>query len=406
MKTSRPPLTKLNAVVHIGFVVTGMVTTLLGPVLPALAVRWSLDDAHAGYLFTSEFLGSIAGVALSSFVVPRLGFTRSLACSYLLLALGVAALGVGNAPWQLGLAAAAVYGFGLGITIPATNLWISESSGPRRAAALNVVNLAWGIGAVALPALVALAIRTDALRTLFFLLAGASLVIAVAFFTAPHHDALRPAASVGAGAPARWGLRAALAILFYLYVGAENGVSGWVAMYADRLHVTAGALWAADPSIFWGGLLLGRGIAVPILRRVSEAALLAAGLLLAALGILGLIGAHGIVAVIAGTAIAGLGFSSVFPLLIAKISHHFGDAGTRVAGPLFACAGLGGATLPWLVGFVSQHGEGGAGQAGGAGLRIGLSVPLTAVLLMGFVLMFAGLLREKEREAAPAAATR
>ncbi len=399
MKTSSPTLTKLNAVVHLGFVVTGMVTTLLGPILPTLALRWSLDDVHAGYFFTAEFLGSIVGVGLSSLIVPRLGFTRSLAYSYVLLALGVGALGMGNASWQLGLAATVTYGFGLGIAIPATNLWIAETSGPKRAAALNVVNLAWGIGAVALPAEVAIALRGDHLRAFFFMIAGAALLIAVACFAARDHHPTLPGSRVEADAPARWGLRAALALLFFLYVGVENSVAGWIATYADRLHVAAGALWAATPSVFWAALLAGRGIAVPVLRRVSEARLLAAGLLLAALGIVSLIGAHGVVAVVAGTAVAGLGLASIFPLLIAKISQHFGEAGPRVAGPLFAFAGLGGASLPWLVGFVAQR---------GAGLRAGLSVPLAAVLLMGLVLMVAGLLVEQKpaRDAAPAALRR
>lgn len=383
---------RLTAVVHIGFVVTGMATTLLGPVLPALAARWSLDDSHAGYFFAAEFLGSIAGVGLSSLIVPRLGFTLSLAYSYVMLALGVGAIGVG--PWELGLAAAATYGFGLGVIIPATNLWVSQTSGPKRAAALNLVNLAWGVGAVLLPAVVAVAVRADHLRSLLLGIAGASILIAVALFAEGHGEAIRPTPHIELDAPAQWGIRAALAILFYLYVGTENAVAGWIAMYADRLHVAAGTLWAAIPSVFWGALLLGRALAVPVLRRLSEAKLLSAGLLLAAVGVLGLIGANSMASVVAGTAVAGLGLASVFPLLIAKISHHFGEAGPRVAGPIFAFGGLGGASLPWLVGFASQH---------GGGLRTGLSVPLAAVLLMGLVLLVVG---RTQGDDAPAVARR
>lgn len=35
-------------VAHAAFVLTGVVTTLLGPLLPVLLVRWSLDDAVSG----------------------------------------------------------------------------------------------------------------------------------------------------------------------------------------------------------------------------------------------------------------------------------------------------------------------------------------------------------------------
>jgi len=383
-------LTRLRAVIYAGFVLTGMVTTLLGPVLPALASRWSLDDPHVGYLFTTQFLGSMVGVGLSSLIVPRFGFTLSLALSYVLLALGVGAMGVG--PWELGLAAAATYGFGLGISIPATNLWVSKTSGPKRAAALNVVNLAWGIGAVSLPAVVAIAVRANFLRSLFLVIAGASLILAVTLFAVARGEAIPHTPRIDIDAPALWGIRVSLAILFFLYVGAENAVAGWVAMYTDRLQVAAGTLWAATPSIFWGALLMGRAIAVPVLRRVSEAKLLSSGLLMAALGVIALIGANSMVSVVVGIGVAGLGFSSVFPLLVAKISHCFGEAGPCVAGPIFAFGGLGGATVPWLVGIASQR---------GGGLRTGLTVPLAAVLLMGLVLSMA---TRMQRNGAPSAA--
>ena len=50
-----------TAVVHAGFVVTGIVTTLLGPLLPILIARWSMSDARAGLFFTLQFCASILG---------------------------------------------------------------------------------------------------------------------------------------------------------------------------------------------------------------------------------------------------------------------------------------------------------------------------------------------------------
>src|SRR5207248_9062972 len=98
--------TRLTLVAHIGFVLTGMVTPLLGPVLPFLQSRWLLNDTQAGYFFTAQFLGSTAGVVCSGFLIPRLGFGLSLGLSYLLVATGMAMLGRG--PWSLGLAALAI----------------------------------------------------------------------------------------------------------------------------------------------------------------------------------------------------------------------------------------------------------------------------------------------------------
>ncbi len=55
------PFSYPTTLIHAGFILTGMVTTLLGPILPTLSSKWSLDDLRAGYLFTAQFLGSIYG---------------------------------------------------------------------------------------------------------------------------------------------------------------------------------------------------------------------------------------------------------------------------------------------------------------------------------------------------------
>jgi MFS transporter, FHS family, glucose/mannose:H+ symporter len=51
---------------HIGFALTGIGTTLLGCILPALAPAWHLDDRRAGIFFAAQFLGSSSGAFLVS----------------------------------------------------------------------------------------------------------------------------------------------------------------------------------------------------------------------------------------------------------------------------------------------------------------------------------------------------
>ena len=49
-----------NVLAYAAFIPTGLITVLLGPLLPSLAARWSLNDTQGGYLFTAEFLGSLS----------------------------------------------------------------------------------------------------------------------------------------------------------------------------------------------------------------------------------------------------------------------------------------------------------------------------------------------------------
>jgi MFS transporter, FHS family, glucose/mannose:H+ symporter len=370
----------LSVLLHLGFVLTGVVNTMLGPLLPILSTRWGLNDAQAGYLFTAQFTGSMLGVFGSSFLGPRKGSRFSLVMGLLTMAAGSATLALGNR--GLGLASAFCFGTGLGLTIPTTNLLISDLNPDRRAAALNLVNFSWGIGAVACPFLVALLQQLHRSSDLLFgvaallvLLAGAVARTFPALLSDDRNKAAPMAVICSTGLWRRW-VVLILGSIFFLYVGTETATGGWAASYARRILTIEGNTWAMMPSFFWAALLLGRVLAPLGLRRLSELTMARAGLGLAALGIIALHSATNETGLIIAMAVAGLGLSSVFPIAIAALSHEFGEAASRIAGLMFALAGLGGATLPWLVGYASTwYGS----------LRFGLSVPLCGCLAMLFL---------------------
>ena len=58
---------------HFGFLLVGVVGTLLGPILPMLAARWRVGDAEVSWLFVAQFSGGIIGSALSSRMIARVG---------------------------------------------------------------------------------------------------------------------------------------------------------------------------------------------------------------------------------------------------------------------------------------------------------------------------------------------
>jgi MFS transporter, FHS family, glucose/mannose:H+ symporter len=169
-----------------------------------------------------------------------------------------------------------------------------------------------------------------------------------------------------------------LGALFFVYVGTETSVGGWIASYARRIDLGPGTFWVMTPSFFWGALLAGRAIAPVLLKRLRETTVASAGLAFSLLGIALLLGAHAMTPIVIGAALAGLGLSSVFPINISLLSLWFGEMGVRIGGVMFALAGLGGATLPWLVGALSAH---------TGNLKAGLVVPLlgSAIMLVLYV---------------------
>jgi len=365
--------TSISVSLHLGFVLTGVVNTMLGPLLPILSSRWALNDAQAGYLFTAQFTGSILGVLGSSFFGSRRGPRFTLSLGLLSMALGSATLFLGNR--ALGLTSAFIFGIGLGLTIPTTNLLISELNATRRAAALNLVNFSWGLGAVACPFVVAFLQRAHSGSDLLFAVAALLVILAavvVRTLPAMQRQEVPPLVE---SSHQIWRSRFVpiLGSIFFLYVGTEAAVGGWVASYAKRMMTEQSNTWAMMPSFFWAALLLGRAFAPLGLRRIPEITMARAGLVTSAVGIVALHSAKNGSALAISVALAGLGLSSVFPIAIAALSQQFGTAASRVAGLTFALAGLGGATLPWLVGYASTwYGS----------LKFGLLVPLCGCLAM------------------------
>jgi FHS family glucose/mannose:H+ symporter-like MFS transporter len=358
----------LMAMLHGGFVLTGIVNTILGPLLPLLSQGWSLSDAQAGYLFTAQFIGSVAGVVGSSWIVPRAGSRLPLMLGLGAMALGMGTLGFGSS--VMGLLSALGMGIGLGLVIPTTNLLVAELNPDKRAAALNFVNFFWGIGAVMSPALVALSQRLNRTALLQYAIAIVLITSALSlklFGFPARKGAEQPNTSSSDSQVWRSPFVPILGALFFLYVGSEISVGGWVAAYAHRVMVNPGTIWAVMPSFFWAALLLGRAVAPTVLRRIAEEKVARAGLSLAAAGIVLLLIAHAGWALAVSGALAGLGFSSVYPIVIAALSHRFGAMAARVGGLTFTLAGLGGATLPLLVGHLSTR---------YSSLRVGLVVPL------------------------------
>lgn|SRR5262249_54524199 len=359
------------------FVPTGMVTVLLGPMLPLLGTKWSLNDTQAGYLITAQFLGALLGTVSSSPLVPHLGFRMSMIAGQVLMALGTVTLFSNS--FAIGVAAIFCYGIGLGLTIPVANLMVAEASTQWRSSALNLLNFSWSAGAVSCPFLLAAFQRTHG--TQFFLYAVGLFLVLTAALTA--RSGVSPAQAHAERAPVTMRpsyllhLRNPVAImlgaLFFLYVGTENALGAWLASYAKRTSEASVVAWMSVPSYFYSAILLGRALAPLSVRRLGDVKQACFGVLLAGLSSLLLILSRSISAIAICALFAGLGLSTVYPITIAFLSASFGAQASRIGGALFALSSLGGASVPWLVGFVSTQSR---------SLRTALIVPLFGCLAM------------------------
>lgn len=416
---------KLIVAGQIAFLPTGMLTTLLWPMLPILTARWALNDQQAGNLFLIQFLSQLAGVQVSGAMLARVGFRPAFLTGLLLMTVGVGTLYVG-APW-LGFVSVAVYGLGLGTIIPTDNLLIAEISSGSRAAAVSLLNFFWGAGAVVCSLLVGWA---QARHLIPFLLGGISLLLVLLALGV--RNLVFPGAmkSTGSGSllenPTMWLFPSALcflafrwaqshhsqfvlwitglfflffvvvgiwklilaarnwqaflrnpvvwlfALVFFFYPGSETAVGGWIGSYVTRLGMnkTMGALM---PALFLTAMTIGRGLAGVILRHLPEQRVLQIGYGFGAAGIGLLISSSTLGRVAASAVVVGFSFAALYPIAVARLPSHFGVQARSIGAVMFSIAAIGPAVLPWLVGMISQT---------TGNLRSGLAVPLVSIAVL------------------------
>ncbi len=360
---------------HPGFILTGVVSNLLGALLPVFTARWGLSDALAGDLFAAQYLGILTGNTAFRRTLARAGLVRSLALGYFIMAGGV--LGLGADGWLVAECSIFAYGLALGLTIPSTNLLVAEVNPGRSAAALNLLNVAWCIGAVICSPLCILFAERHALLLPQLLLAASVSAVGLYLLKTARGSSDPPELSgrLSGSTESIWRepMGVAIGALIFFYVGAETAVGGWVSTYTKRAIAASPTSWALAQSEFWATLLVGRAMAPYLLRRVCGERLVLGGLCLALTGTCLLLTSHGPVALWSGIGLTGSGMALVFPTTIAIYSQFFGARASRSVGLIFACGGLGGASIPWMVGLASSR----AGS-----LRTGLIVVLLAVVTM------------------------
>jgi MFS transporter, FHS family, glucose/mannose:H+ symporter len=361
----------LLALLFAGFVLTGIPTVILGPILPLFISRWSLSDAQAGFFFTVQFAASLCGVWITTGLTSWRGYRPGLVSGYILTGLGLALL---NAPTQtLALAATALFGLGYGIVVPPTNLSAAEAGG---ADMVSLLNFAWGIGAVACSPLVRLAMKQQLLPGFLLAVAFSAFALAACFlfaaFPSEHHAQSSDSGAARTSIPALE-VTVVTAALFFIYVGTETSMGGWAAEDAKRLagHVTN--LTTMAPMFFYAGLMTGRALAPLVLARLGETRVVLTAIGIAMLGMALVLAARSPRTAVIGFTIAGLGCASVYPIYISWFSNWYGAAARRLGGVFFSMASFGGSAVPWLVGFLST-------KAGS--LRVGLLVPLVGCAVM------------------------
>lgn len=368
---------RLIFLIHTAFLISGILTILIGQVLPILSARLSLTDEQLGYFFIAQFSGSLIGTLLSQPLTNRFGFIKTIILGCLAMAIGV--FGLNGDSLNICLLAFFVNGFGIGITLPAINMLTVELNPENVTPALNFLNFFWGIGAILCKPFIDFFGTSLSIFRPTLMLSGALILIGAAIFLLPRRaepqrnqiirendEESRPIWSTS--------LAWAMALFNFIHVGFESGAGGWITTYAARFPDQSGQiLWLSPITLYFLFFVAGRGIAPLYSRFFGENLMILTGLLIVTTGMLISLVGNNYFLLSVGSAIAGFGTSTIFPTNMARFTKTFGATATRRATPMFICGTLGSTFVAFLIGYISNYYK---------DLRIGMFVLLASCIVL------------------------
>ncbi len=348
--------------------VAGAAYTLVGwraLLVPSLilfvAPAFGQADAGMGAYYLATALAYGVGALFGGRFIRRFGARLVLPSAAALMAAGLLIQGF-TGTWIVFALAGVFTSIGASSTDVGIQALVLDLFPNARSRALNLLHVAYGVGALMAPlvlaALVALGVPWQWLMTgsgIAMAIAGAGLAL-----TVPPDPVLHaPAAGVEAGGVPESVARTRRLPLFLLvmavsitcYVAAEAGVSDWLVRYLAALPLTQASLAL---TLFWGGIAVGRLVFARIGNRLepqrSAAVLAVAGGVMLTVALV--LPVSALSPLLFGA--VGLAFGPIFPLVVAAAGARMPGESATVTGTLVFAAVVGAVVYPPAIGFLSD----------------------------------------------------
>jgi fucose permease len=335
----------------------GIVMALLGAILPVISTRLHFDLAQAGNLFLVMNGAMLITTLVLGPALDRFGMKPAMLAAPLFVAASL--LWITQAVAFSGLLAAVVLlGAGGGALNQATNTLIADLQvdEKRKSAALNLLGVFFGFGALFIPFTVGSLLEILGLDNILYLAMLLAIVPAAVSFALPF-----PPPQQREGVPvrqvvhyAREPLVLVFAFLLFFESGNEFLLGGYITTFLTRNLRASVASASYLLAIYWGALMLGRIVLSRILLRVRGERLILTSALGVAVTIALLILSQTLVFAAAACALLGFSIAAIFPTVLGLAGARYASHSGTVFGILIGVALVGGMTIPWFAGRLSQ----------------------------------------------------
>ncbi len=339
--------------VIIAIFVYGMISAMLGTILPDLSDRFRLSPRQNGTIAFAQAIGLIIASLGVGPLLDSEGKKLGLIIGLALIATALLAL-----PRSSGFRSIVfllfLLGVGGGIVVTGANALVSDVGEAHRATALNLVNLFFGLGGLATPFIAANLFGRNWVRLCYTIAALTVVSLAIEASTkmpAPTGAGgfvLADAAPV-LGRP----LLFLLGLFLFLYVSCEVGIWNWLPRHLIAQGIPESRALNILSLGFALGLLIGRVAVSPILIHVPAITVLLFASVVMAISTFLMLRLSNSFTAAAMVFLAGLSMAPVFPTTLAIVGDNFPRMTGTAIGFVITCGWIGLAVSSRIIGFIA-----------------------------------------------------
>lgn len=332
----------------------GIVMALIGAIKLKLAQKLNLNDAQIGSLISALMFTSLIMVLVSGPFLDAFGHQKTIMIGLIVTSIAILIIGNANS-YGAAMIGCIILGIGgSGLNTGGNTLIVPAIDPTNPAAANNLGNVFFGLGAFFMPILIGFVLKKLALGRGLTLIAIALLVPIIIVLMAQY-----PVLGPGFNLSQFFSLLAntvvwiaGLALLFY--IGLEVSMGSWITTYLKSIQCSdekaSGIL-----SSFWIALMVGRLLASQVVQQGKESTMVLIAALIATVAIYTMIRAKSHAIATVAIIVVGLTFAPMFPTIVGWTFRHFSpDLHGSVFGTIFAIGLIGGTTIPKMIGTFSQ----------------------------------------------------
>jgi fucose permease len=359
-ETSDPPgSVRLMWAGFLGILVWGTIAPLLGTILPTLRERAGMSLTGSGGLFVALSSGMVAASLVAGVLLDRLG-KKPVLCGAVSLIAAALVLLEGARAYALLLVLAFMLGAGGSALVTGAHGLLADLNPRHRAAALNLLDVFFGVGAFVTAFAIVPLQRSGGLAPVLFVLAAMAGAVLLYFICIAFPDPVH-ARDFSIGEARRILASAAFlvpALIIFLYVGTEQSVFDWQVTFLLGKFEMDKVAAAQVLSWFPVAIMLGRVVNNRLLMHVSALPVLLVSTVGAAASLIVILATGSTTAASAMLFVAGLCMASIFPTTLGVLSSRFAEMSGTALGLAITFGWFGSFVVSPTFGFAAHSAAG------------------------------------------------